>query len=86
MKTPAAYIGALGSRKAQANRRQRLREAGLSELELARISAPTGLDLGAQTAAETAISILAEVIALRHGRQGGRLSETQVPIHARAEL
>ncbi len=86
VKTPAAYIGALGSRKAQANRRQRLREAGLSELELARISAPTGLDLGAQTAAETAISILAEVIALRHGRQGGRLSETQVPIHARAEL
>lgn len=86
VKTPAGYIGALGSRRAQADRRQRLLEAGLSDSELARIAAPTGLDLGAQTAAETAISILAEVIALRHGRQGGRLRATQTPIHARAEL
>ncbi|NJK72732.1 MAG: XdhC family protein [Synechococcaceae cyanobacterium SM2_3_60] len=86
VKTPAHYIGALGSRRAQAERHQRLVDAGLSESDLARIAAPTGLDLGARTAAETAISILAEVIALRHGRQGGRLSSTQTPIHARTEL
>jgi xanthine dehydrogenase accessory factor len=69
-----AYIGAMGSRHAQGERRERLLAAGVSELELERISAPVGLDLGALSAEETALSIMAELVAVRHGRGGGRLS------------
>jgi len=70
-----AYIGAMGSTHAQAERRERLVEAGVAEADLARISAPVGLDLGALSAAETALSIMAELIAVRYGRDGRRLSQ-----------
>lgn len=69
-----AYIGAMGSQHAQVERRQRLLAAGVTEDQLGRISAPVGLDLGALSAAETALSIAAELVAVRHGRTGGRLS------------
>jgi xanthine dehydrogenase accessory factor len=82
LKTKAGYIGAMGSRKTQANRFAELRAKGYSEEELARISAPIGLDIGARTPEETAISIAAEMIALRSGRSGGRLTGGAQPIHA----
>jgi xanthine dehydrogenase accessory factor len=80
----AGYIGAMGSRRAQARRRERLLAAGASEQELNRVSAPIGLDLGALSAAETALSIMAEIVALRHGRAGGRLIEARGRIHEAA--
>ncbi|MDV3222912.1 XdhC family protein [Intrasporangium sp.] len=76
-----AYIGAMGSRRTHEDRLERLREAGLTEAELARMSSPIGLDLGARTPEETAISIAAEIIALRWGGQGERLAELEGPIH-----
>jgi xanthine dehydrogenase accessory factor len=78
----ASYIGAMGSRNAQRARRERLLERGVAEDELARISAPVGLDLGAVTAQETALSIMAEIVALRRGRAGGRLVASKERIHA----
>jgi xanthine dehydrogenase accessory factor len=84
VRTPAAYIGALGSRKTHADRLRRLRAAGISDDGLARINSPIGLDIGAQTPEETAVSIMAEVIALRSGRNGSPLSTNQNPIHARS--
>jgi xanthine dehydrogenase accessory factor len=81
VRSQAAYIGAMGSRRAQEKRRERLREQGLSEEELARIAAPIGLDLGGPTAEETALSIMAEVVAVRNGRSGGRLSNASGRIH-----
>ena len=78
----AFYIGAIGSRKTQAKRRERLLEAGVSEGSLERLAGPAGLDLGADTPAETAVSILAEILAVRAGRDGGRLVERSGPIHA----
>lgn len=81
--TPAAYIGAMGSRKATADRIGRLQEAGLSKTDINRISAPIGLDIGANTPDETAVSIMAEVIAQKNGRSGSRLSFGHNPIHTR---
>ena len=81
LRSDAGYVGAMGSRKAQAVRRERLLAAGLSDAELARLSAPIGLDLGPTSAEETALSIVAEVVALRHGRTGGRLAHAKGRIH-----
>jgi xanthine dehydrogenase accessory factor len=78
----AGYVGAMGSRRTQARRRERLLAAGVEEAELARIAAPIGLDLGGATAEETALSIMAEIVALRRGHPGGRLSEARGAIHA----
>jgi xanthine dehydrogenase accessory factor len=81
LRSDAAYIGAMGSRRAQEKRRERLLERGLTEEELARIAAPIGLDLGGLTAEETALSIMSEVVAVRNGREGGRLSNASGRIH-----
>jgi xanthine dehydrogenase accessory factor len=78
----AFYVGALGARRNQERRHARLLEEGLSEDELDRIAGPTGLDVGAETPAETAISILGEILAVRSGRSGGRLRDGQGRIHA----
>jgi xanthine dehydrogenase accessory factor len=79
----AGYVGALGSRRTHADRTERLRRAGVSEEDLRRISSPCGLDVGAQTPAETAIAVLGEILALRAHRGGGRLAEVSGPIHPR---
>ncbi|GLX50280.1 xanthine dehydrogenase [Streptomyces hygroscopicus subsp. hygroscopicus] len=82
LRTPARYIGAMGSRRTHEDRLRRLREEGMSEAELARLSSPIGLDLGARTPEETAVAIMAEIIALRWGGTGRRLVETTpAPIH-----
>ena len=80
--TDASYVGALGSRRNQERRRERLPEEGVDEAALERASGPRGLDVGAQTPAETAVSILAEIMAVRAGREGGRLREATTRIHA----
>ena len=80
--TDAFYIGALGSRRNQERRRERLLEAGVSEEQLERISGPCGLDVGADSPEETALSILSEALAVRAGRSGGRLRESPKRIHA----
>ncbi len=81
LRSPARFIGAMGSKRAQAKRRERLLAAGLREEELERLSAPLGLDLGADSREETALSILAEIVAARHGREGGRLANIKGRIH-----
>ena len=80
--TDAFYVGAIGSRKNQERRRERLLEAGVDESALERINGPAGLDIGAHSPAETALSILAEIMAVRAGRDGGRLRESSGRIHA----
>ncbi|MGG5885558.1 XdhC family protein [Falsiroseomonas sp. HC035] len=72
LRSPAFYIGSLGSRRTHSKRLERLREAGLGEAELARIHAPVGLDIGAVTAPEIAVSILAQIIAARRGPKGSK--------------
>jgi xanthine dehydrogenase accessory factor len=81
LRSDAFYVGAIGSRRTQEHRRERLLEEGLSQGDLNRLSGPTGLDLGAETPAETAVSILAEIIAVRAGRSGGRLRDASSRIH-----
>jgi xanthine dehydrogenase accessory factor len=81
LRTDAFYVGALGSRRAQAKRREKLLEAGLTEAQLDGLRGPAGLDVGAESPAETAVSILAEILALRAGRLGGPLLESKAPIH-----
>lgn len=81
LRSKAAFVGAMGSRRTQQARRERLRAAGLSDGELARLSGPIGLDTGARTVLETAVSIVAEIIAVRHGRDGGRLVTADGAIH-----
>jgi xanthine dehydrogenase accessory factor len=76
-----SYIGAMGSRKTHEERLQRLREAGLTDVEVGRLSSPIGLDLGARTPEETAVSIAAEIISQRWGGHGGRLAELTGRIH-----
>ncbi len=81
LRSEAAYVGAMGSRRAQAQRRERLLAAGLDEALLERVAAPIGLDLGAVSPEETALSIMSEVVAVRNGRDGGRLSQSAGRIH-----
>jgi xanthine dehydrogenase accessory factor len=81
LRTPAGYIGAMGSRRTHEDRLERLREAGLTEAELARLRSPIGLDLGARTPEETAVSVAAELIQLRWGGSGQPLTETTGRIH-----
>jgi xanthine dehydrogenase accessory factor len=79
-----AYVGAMGSRRTHEDRIERLREAGITDAELARLSSPIGLDLGARTPEETAVSIAAEIVALQWGGGGQRLQETAGAIHHHA--
>jgi xanthine dehydrogenase accessory factor len=81
LRRPAAFVGALGSRRTHADRERRLREAGLTDGELARLRSPIGLDLGARTPEETALSIAAEIIATRRGGTGTPLTGSGGPIH-----
>ena len=81
LRTPAGYIGAMGSRRTHDDRLARLREAGLSDGELARLRSPIGLDLGARTPEETAVSVAAELIQLRWGGSGRPLTDTAGRIH-----
>src|SRR3954468_961111 len=78
----AFYIGWIGSRRNQERRRDLLREEGVTDDELDRISGPAGLDIGADTPSETAVSMLGEILATRAGRAGGRLKDAKTRIHA----
>ncbi len=83
--TEAFYVGAIGARRTQERRRGRLLEAGVSEEQLARIHGPSGLDLGSETPAETALSILAEALAVRAGRPGTPLKTAPGRIHVEVQ-
>lgn len=75
LRSAASYVGAMGSRRTQAARRERLLERGLAPAELERLAAPIGLDLGAVGVEETALAVVAEIVAVGHGRAGGRLKD-----------
>ncbi|MFE5940095.1 XdhC family protein [Streptomyces sp. NPDC056470] len=81
LKLPVAYVGAMGSRRTHEDRNKRLREVGVTEIELARLRSPIGLDLGARTPEETALSIAAEIVANRRGGTGVSLTGAHTPIH-----
>ncbi|GAA3081057.1 XdhC family protein [Streptomyces roseofulvus] len=81
LRLPVAYVGAMGSRRTHEDRNKRLREVGVTELELARLRSPIGLDLGARTPEETALSIGAEIVADRRGGSGASLTGAHTPIH-----
>ncbi|WP_042421160.1 XdhC family protein [Streptacidiphilus anmyonensis] len=81
LRTPAAYIGVMGSRRTHEDRLARLREAGVDEASLARLRAPIGLDLGARTPEEVAVSIAAEIVSTRWGGTGAALSATTGAVH-----
>jgi xanthine dehydrogenase accessory factor len=85
LETDAFYVGALGSRRNQERRRERLLESGVDEDALARISGPCGLDIGADSNEETALSILAEALAVRAGRGGGPLRQSKQRIHVEVQ-
>lgn len=80
--SPAMYVGAMGSRRTHAERIDRLRQAGITETQLARLRSPIGLDLGGRSPEETALSILAEIVAVRHGASGMPLTDRRGAIHA----
>ncbi|MFJ2211039.1 XdhC family protein [Streptomyces sp. NPDC101062] len=81
LRLPVAFVGAMGSRRTHEDRDRRLREAGLTDAELARLHSPIGLDLGARTPEETALSIAAEIVAARRGGSGASLTGARTPIH-----
>jgi xanthine dehydrogenase accessory factor len=81
LRLPVAYVGAMGSRRTHEDRNRRLREVGVTELELARLRSPIGLDLGARSPEETALSIAAEIVANRRGGSGTALTGAHIPIH-----
>lgn len=81
LRLPVAYVGAMGSRRTHEDRNKRLREVGVTELELARLRSPIGLDLGARSPEETALSIAAEIVANRRGGSGVALTGAHIPIH-----
>lgn len=81
LKLPVAYVGAMGSRRTHEDRNKRLREVGVTEIELARLRSPIGLDLGARSPEETALSIAAEIVANRRGGSGAALTGAHIPIH-----
>jgi len=84
LRSPAAYIGAMGSRRTHNDRLDRLRERGLTEAELARLHSPVGLDIGARTPEETAVSIAAEIVQIRWGGSGLPLAQVGGEIHTDA--
>ena len=86
LRTPAAYIGAMGSRRTHEDRLDRLREIGVADGELARLASPIGLDIGARTPEETAISVAAEIVQARWGGSGQRLGVLDGPIHHGSDL
>ncbi|MFE6170560.1 XdhC family protein [Streptomyces sp. NPDC056464] len=81
LRLPVAYVGAMGSRRTHLDRNERLRQVGVTELELARLRSPIGLDLGARTPEETALSIASEIVANRRGGSGVSLTGAHTPIH-----
>ncbi|MCX4884490.1 XdhC family protein [Streptomyces sp. NBC_00847] len=81
LRLPVAYVGAMGSRRTHLDRNERLREVGVTDLELARLRSPIGLDLGARTPEETALSIASEIVANRRGGSGIALTGAHTPIH-----
>ncbi|WP_329269346.1 XdhC family protein [Streptomyces sp. NBC_01451] len=81
LRLPVAFVGAMGSRRTHLDRNERLREVGVTELELARLRSPIGLDLGARTPEETALSIASEIVANRRGGSGVSLTGAHTPIH-----
>ncbi|MHB9758037.1 XdhC family protein [Streptomyces sp. BYX5S] len=81
LRLPVAYVGAMGSRRTHLDRNERLREVGVTELELARLRSPIGLDLGARTPEEVAVSIASEIVATRRGGTGVSLTGAHTPIH-----
>jgi xanthine dehydrogenase accessory factor len=86
LRSDTPYIGVMGSRRAQQLLRERLRERGFNSQDVARLSGPVGLDIGGVSAFETALSMIAELIAQRHGRGGGRLVGSQAErIHSRSD-
>ncbi|GAA2430271.1 XdhC/CoxI family protein [Streptomyces glaucus] len=85
LRMPVAYVGAMGSRRTHADRERRLREAGSTDRELSRLRSPIGLDLGARTPEETALSIAAEIVAVRRGGTGAPLTGSGTPIHRQGQ-
>ncbi|MFF8392710.1 XdhC family protein [Streptomyces sp. NPDC016172] len=85
LRLPVAYVGAMGSRRTHLDRNSRLREVGVTDMELSRLHSPIGLDLGARTPEETALSIASEIVAGRRGGSGLSLTGAHTPIHHEPE-